>query len=54
MSTARGRLKGALMDVLEPNYEESDASSDYTTDKHERFVFKPIVITQSPRRSCHC
>lgn len=39
VSTARGRLKGALMEVLDPTAEESDASSDYVPDKRDRFVF---------------
>ncbi|XP_063624385.1 protein lin-37 homolog [Cydia splendana] len=34
--TARGRLKGALMDALEPAGEESDASSDHSPSKRER------------------
>lgn len=35
VSTARGRLKGALMEVLDPTADESDASSDYIPDKRE-------------------
>ncbi|KAJ8731102.1 hypothetical protein PYW07_004266 [Mythimna separata] len=35
VSTARGRLKGALMEVLDPTADESDASSDYVPDKRE-------------------
>ncbi|OWR45380.1 putative antolefinin [Danaus plexippus plexippus] len=38
VTTARGRLKGALMEMLEPMAEESDASSEYTPVKRERKV----------------
>lgn len=34
--TARGRLKGALMEMLEPTADESDESSEYTPVKQER------------------
>ncbi|XP_047030472.1 protein lin-37 homolog isoform X1 [Helicoverpa zea] len=35
VATARGRLKGALMEVLDPAGDESDASSDYVPDKRD-------------------
>ncbi|CAH0692077.1 unnamed protein product [Spodoptera exigua] len=35
VATARGRLKGALMDVLDPTADESDASSDYAPEKRD-------------------
>ncbi|XP_026488137.1 protein lin-37 homolog isoform X1 [Vanessa tameamea] len=38
VTTARGRLKGALMEMLEPAAEESDASSEYTPVKRERNI----------------
>lgn len=36
VATARGRLKGALMDVLDPTADDSDASSDYAPEKRDR------------------
>lgn len=36
VSTARGRLKGALMEVLEPAGEDSDTSYEPTPTKRER------------------
>lgn len=36
VTTARGRLKGALMDALEQSGEESDESLDYSPVKRER------------------
>ncbi|KAF9805396.1 hypothetical protein SFRURICE_018287 [Spodoptera frugiperda] len=35
VATARGRLKGALMDVLDPTADDSDASSDYAPEKRD-------------------
>lgn len=34
--TARGRLKGALMDVLDPSADDTDSSSDHSPVKKER------------------
>ncbi|XP_045448288.1 protein lin-37 homolog [Melitaea cinxia] len=41
VTTARGRLKGALREMLEPTAEDSDASSDYTPTKRERNISNP-------------
>ncbi|CAG4982670.1 unnamed protein product [Colias eurytheme] len=38
VNTARGRLKGALMGMMEPQAEESDNSSDFTPAKREKKV----------------
>lgn len=44
MSTARGRLKGALLDVLDPQGEESDESYEPSPTKREKYV-NPMCFT---------
>ncbi|XP_026738838.1 protein lin-37 homolog [Trichoplusia ni] len=50
VATARGRLKGALMDVLEPAADDSDASSDNNTEKRESHEPKSEDEDKSYRR----
>ncbi|CAH2244578.1 protein lin-37 homolog isoform X2 [Pararge aegeria] len=48
VTTARGRLKGALMEMMEPAAEESDASSDYIPAKREKLT-TTIYLSQDQR-----
>nr|XP_034832183.1 protein lin-37 homolog [Maniola hyperantus] len=52
VSTARGRLKGALLEMMEPANEESDASTEYAPARRERRRSSPKQIPwyQRPHR----